>query len=583
MQSQPRPAIEGTAHRREWPLRPLRGFLPIVPAQIPTDLVAGITLAALGIPEVLGYAKIAGTPVVTGLYTILLPIAVFALLGSSRHLVVGADSATAAIFAASTVGLATPGSPRYVALAGLAALLAGGLLLAARLIRLGFLANFLSRTALIGFLTGVGIQVAAGQLGELLGVHTAGSRSVAKVLDALRGVQHASVATLAVSLAVIIVIVGMRLASPRVPGALFAMVGAIVVSRLADLRSRGVAVLGPVPTGLPRLGLPAVGWHDASSLIAAASSMFVVILAQSAATSRAYAARYDETLDQNEDLVGLALANAAAAVSGTFVVNGSPTKTQMVASAGGRSQLSQLTAALVVLVVLLFLTGPLRYLPIAALAAVVFLIGLELVDMRGMRAILAVRRDEFAIAVLTAAAVIFLGVEQGIILAIVLSIVDHLRYTYDPRSIVLIREEGRHHWRAVAATPGQRTLEGLIIYRFGASLYFANAHQLLRDVAAFERDGRPLAWFCLDAAAIGDIDFSAAQVVRRAHQQLTGRGVRVVVAELSPAVRAELDRYGITNLVGTEAYFDSIGGVIDAYQAQVADGGAAASPRVATT
>ncbi len=259
MQTHPHPVPASPAPRRRWPLRPLAGILPLVPAQVPANLLAGVTLAALGIPEVLGYAKIAGMPVVTGLYTILLPIAVFALVGSSRHLVVGADSATAAIFAAGTVGLATVGSPRYIALAGLAALLAGGFLLAARLIRLGFLANFLSRTALVGFLTGVGIQVAAGQLGALLGVRGAGHRTITTVVDAVRGAPHANLPTLAVSLAVIAVILGMRLVTRRIPGALLAVVGAIVVSKVVDLRAHGVSVLGPVPTGLPRRGSRALG------------------------------------------------------------------------------------------------------------------------------------------------------------------------------------------------------------------------------------------------------------------------------------------------------------------------------------
>jgi len=205
------PASARSAPRHRWPLRPLEGILPIVPAQIPATLLAGVTLAALGIPEVLGYATIAGMPVVTGLYTILLPIVVFALVGSSRHLVVGADSATAAIFAAGAVGLATVGSPRYVALAGLAALLAGSFLLAARLIRLGFLADFLSRTALVGFLTGVGIQVAAGQLTDLLGVRRRGHGTIATVVDVVRGVPHTSLPTLAVALTVILVILGVPL------------------------------------------------------------------------------------------------------------------------------------------------------------------------------------------------------------------------------------------------------------------------------------------------------------------------------------------------------------------------------------
>ncbi|HEX3192244.1 MAG TPA: SulP family inorganic anion transporter, partial [Streptosporangiaceae bacterium] len=366
----------------------LQGMLPIERSRVPAEVLAGLTLAALGIPAVLGYAKIAGMPLVTGLYTMLLPMAAYAVLGSSRHLVVAADSATAAILAAALTGLAVTGSERYVRLAGLAALLTAGMLLVARLARLSFLANFLSRTVLVGFLTGVGIQVAAGQLPDMLGVTAAGGQTLAKLTDTVRVLPHVHWTDVAVSIAVIAVVVVVRRINRRIPGLLIAVIVAIAVSWAADLASHGAAVVGPVPRGLPRLGLPALGWHDATALLGAAVAMFVVILAQSAATSRAYTAKYEEPFSEATDLAGLAAANAAAAFSGTFVVNGSPTKTQITDSAGGRSQLSQLTAFAVVLIVLVLLTGPLAYLPDAALAAVVFMIAIELIDLLGMRGIL---------------------------------------------------------------------------------------------------------------------------------------------------------------------------------------------------
>ena len=263
----------------------MQGLLPINRSRVPADVLAGMTLAALGIPEVLGYAKIAGMPVVTGLYTLLLPMAVFAVLGSSRHLVVGADSATAAILAAALTGLAVAGSERYVRLAGLAALLAGALLLLARLARLGFLANFLSRTVLVGFLTGVGIQVAAGQLPDMLGVTATGKDTLTRLWDIVNALPHVRRADLAVSIGVIVIVLAARRVARRIPGPLIAVVTAISVSRAVDLASYGVAILGAVPRGLPHPGLPALGWHEAATLGGAAASMFVVILAQSAATS----------------------------------------------------------------------------------------------------------------------------------------------------------------------------------------------------------------------------------------------------------------------------------------------------------
>jgi len=316
----------------------LQGVLPLQAAQIPTEIIAGMTLAALAIPEVMGYTKISGTPVITGLYTILIPMALFAIFGSSKHLVVGADSATAAILAADMVGIAATGSDQYVALAAILALMAAGFLILARLIGLGFMADFLSRTVLIGFLTGVGIQVALGQASGILGLKGGGHGStLGKIWSVFQQIEQVNFAALIIALSVLVIIVGLKKISKKIPGALIAVIGAIVISRALDLKAH-MHVLGAVPSGLPHIGLPDVkwSWELIGKLVPTAFAMFVVILAQSAATSRAYAARYNERFSENSDLVGLALANIGAGLSGTFVVNGSPTKTQMVDSAGGR-------------------------------------------------------------------------------------------------------------------------------------------------------------------------------------------------------------------------------------------------------
>jgi sulfate permease, SulP family len=560
------PARRWRGSPRAWPV--LQGILPIERSRVPAEMLAGLTLAALGIPAVLGYAKIAGMPLVTGLYTMLLPMAVYAILGSSRHLVVAADSATAVILAAALTGLAAMGSERYVRLAGLAALLTGGMLLAVRLARLSFLANFLSRTVLVGFLTGVGIQVAVSQLPDMLGVTAAGGETLPKLVDTVRALPHVHWADVAVSVAVIVVVVVARWINRRIPGLLIAVIIAIIVSWAAGLARHGVAVVGPVPRGLPSLGPPALGWHDAKALLAAALSMTVVILAQSAATSRAYAGKYEEPFSEATDLVGLGAANAAAAFSGTFVVNGSPTKTQIVDSAGGRSQLSQLTAFTVVLIVLVLLTGPLAYLPDAALAAVVLLIAIELVDVEGMRGILALRKHEFAVALLTTAAVVVLGVEYGIVLAIIASMIDHLRHSYSPLNCVLVKSPGGH-WQPVPPEPGTRTEEGLVVYRFGTSLYYANASKLVEDVVALVGNGGPLRWLVIDCAAIGDVDYTAsavlAKVVEHAHQH----HVHLALTSVLGPVRQQLDRYGISEALGQDAYFDTPGQALEAFHSAV--------------
>jgi MFS superfamily sulfate permease-like transporter len=541
----------------------LEGVLPIDPARVPIDIVAGVTLAALAIPEVMGYTKISGTPVVTGLYTILLPIAAFALLGSSRHLVVGADSATAAILAATLVGLAAPESPEYVALASMAALITAGWLILARIIGLAFLADFLARSVLVGFLTGVGIQVAAGQIAGMLGVPGGGSGTIDKALTALSQLPQAQLPTLSVSVAVLVVIVGLRRIARRIPGALIAVVGSIIASYVFNLQALGVTLLGPVPGGLPKLGVPyadlAANLAAVPPLVGTTLAMFVVILAQSAATSRAYAARYEEKHDENTDLIGLAVANVAAGLSGTFVVNGSPTKTQMVDSAGGRSQLSQLACAVVVLIVLLFLTGPLAYMPNAVLATIVFLIGVELVDVPGMREVLFARPREFWVAAFTAAVVVVVGVEQAIIVAIALSLISHTRRGYDPHNSVVVRtQEG--YWQSVPVAQRGQASPGLTIYRFTHSLYYANAQRFQDEALELTRpDGVQTRWFCVDGAAIDDVDFTAGAMLRSVARTLGERNVRLVFAEMSEHVRGELDRSGVTELVGQDAYFETLG------------------------
>jgi len=380
-------------------------------------------------------------------------------------------------------------------------------------------------------------------------------------------------ADVAVSIAVIVIVVAARRINRRfnrrIPGLLIAAIIAIIASWAWDLAGHGVAVVGPVPRGLPSLGLPALGRHDAAALLGAAISMFVVILAQSAATSRAYAVKYEESLSEATDLVGLGAANAAAAFSGTFVVNGSPTKTQIVDNAGGRSQLSQLTASAVVLIVLVLLTGPLAYLPEAALAAMVFLIAVELVDAKGMRRILALRRYEFAVALLTTVAVVVLGVEYGIVLAIIASVVDHLRHSYTPLNSVLVKSpEG--HWQPVPAKPGTRTEDGLVVYRFGTSLYYANASRLLDDIEALVARGGPLHWLVIDCAAIGDVDYTASAVLLKVVEHAHQHDVHLALSSVLDPVRQQLDRYGITKALGQDAYFDTPGQALEAFHSDEA-------------
>ena len=543
----------------------LQGVLPIEAARIPAEIVAGITLAAIAIPEVMGYTKIAGTPVVTGLYTILIPMALYAVFGSSRHLVVGADSATAAILAAGLVGMASTGSDEYVALAAVLAFLCALFVLLARVIGLGFMANFLSRTVLVGFLTGVGIQVALGQVAGMLGLAGGGHGTLGKVWADIRQIEEVNLHSLAIAISVLAVMLGAKRVSKRIPGALIAVVGAIAASWALDL-GRHVHVLGPVPGGLPHIGLPEVDWslELIEKLAPTAFAMFVVILAQSAATSRAYAARYNERFSENTDLVGLGMANIGACLSGTFTVNGSPTKTQMVDSAGGRTQLSLLVTCLVVLLVLLFLTAPLAYMPDAVLAAVVFIVGIELIDLEGMRRIYAQRRSEFWVALFTTAMVVLVGVEQGILLAIVLSLLEHTRRGYRPKNAVLV-QDASGSWKTRPVASRAQAAPGLVVYRFTHSMYYANAQQLSEEMLALAgRGDPPVRWLCIDASAVDDLDYSAAETLRATFGTLRDAGVRLVVCQVLDDLNRE-SRYGLRGLIGEDAFYGTLQDVMDAY------------------
>src|SRR6201987_1134529 len=361
------------------------GLRPFNLRAAPRDVVAGVTLASMNIPQVLGYARIAGMPVVTGLYPVLLPILAFPVFGSSRHLVVPADSATAVIFSGSLSSMATPASAKYVALVGVVAMLTAGILYLAWIFKLGFLADFLAHTVLVGFLTGVGFQVGIAMLGDMLGVPVQSRQTLIQGWEVLQGLSQSNVAVVALSALVAAgILLGNRV-FPRLPYSLFAVVATIAASAAFHFAESGIPVIGPVPGGLPSLGLPDVTWSEALAVMPVAASCFAMIIAQSAATSNAFALRYRESVDEDADILGLSVANAAAAMSGAFVVNGSPTQTAMADRAGARSQIAQLAFSGVVLVVLLFLTGPLQYLPRCVLANILFTIAVGMIDLKGLR------------------------------------------------------------------------------------------------------------------------------------------------------------------------------------------------------
>ena len=534
------------------------GLRPLSRSGAVRDAIAGLSLASMNIPQILGYTRIAGTPAVTGLYTALLPLLMFAIFGSSRHLVVAADSATAAIFSSGLSGMAPQATVKYMALVGMVALLTAGLLLLARLFKLGFLADFLSRTVLVGFLTGVGFQIGIAMLGEMSGIPVTAHKTSEQLQQLIEGLLQVNLPTLGLSLLVVSCILGCRHFLPRFPVPLMVVVAGIAASYSYDFAAHGIAVIGPVPGGLPSFTFPAVSWDEALDVIPIALSCFVIIIAQSAATARVFAVRHHERVDEDADILGLSAANAAAALSGAFVVNGSPTQTAMAELAGARSQVSQLVFAGIVLLVLLFFTGPLQYLPHSVLAGIVFTIAIGLVDLKSLRGIRAESPGEFNLAIITAVVVALVGLQQGILLALALSLLRHVRHSYHPHTMVLVPDKAGR-WLPRAVTPGLDTEPGLVVYRFGADLFYANDNRFTDEVRALiEHAPTPIRWFVVDAGAMTDLDYSAARSLRDLCDDLKRYGVILVFGRVNAYLRADMDRHGITAAIGEEFIFPTL-------------------------
>jgi high affinity sulfate transporter 1 len=548
--------------------RSLRGYRR---SWLAVDVVAGATLAAVAIPETMGYTSIAQTPVITGLYTVIFPTVVFALIGSSRLLVVGADSATAAILAAGLAGLGiaglSPNSAEWVAWTSLVALVCGGMLIIANVLKLGFIGDFLSASVLIGFLTGVGIQVATGQLPDMLGVPKPKGNWFQQQWGTIKEIPQASLTTVAFAVGTVLIIVGCKRFARKVPGAIVAVVLSIILATVFDAATHGVAVVGSVQGGFPPIGLPeGIAWSDVPKVLGIAVSCFVLIVAQSAATSRSFALKHGQRVDVNRDILGLSGANLAAGLSGTFVVNGSPTKTEILDEQKGRTQLANLTMSGVVLLVVLFATGVLTNMPKAVLGGIVFLIGLGLIDVAGLNRIRGRRFSEFVIACLTGFVVFAVGVEQGIILAVILSILEIIRRAYGPADFVLgVDEQGGRTFEA--AEPGAQTAPGLVVFRYDAELFYANASRFTDDVeAVVQAAPDKVRWLLLDCSSIADVDYSAGIAVSGLIKYVQARGAHFGIVRADAHLLATLRTYGVLDQFNPVHVFDTLEEALAAYR-----------------
>lgn len=542
------------------------------------DVIAGVALAAVAIPEVMGYTSIAQTPIVTGLYTIIFPALFFALFGASKLLVVGADSATAAILSAGLTGLGiaglTPESPEWLAYCSLTALVCGGLLLIARVLRLGFIGDFLSASVLIGFLTGVGIQVLTGQIPGMLGIPKGTGNWFQQQWAWITNIGNLSWPTFAFALGTLIIIIGFKKFIPKVPGAIVAVILSIIISSAWDAKSHGVAVVGDVTGGFPPIGLPSgvMTWSALSAVFTTAVSCFILIIAQSAATSRSFAMKHGERVDVNRDIVGLSAASFAAGLSGTFVVNGSPTKTQILNENRGRTQVANMTMSLVALIIVMFATGVLTNMPKSVLAAIVFLIGVDLIDIKGLREVGKRYRIELAIALITAVIVFAVGVEQGIIWAIVLSLLDVVRRQYKPSDFVVgVNKEGQPEY--TAAEPGTQSAPGLVVFKYDADLFYANANRFVDDVEALiEHAPDPVRWLILDVGSVDSIDYSASIAFSGLLDYLEAKNITFALARADQALMESLRDSGAFTRIPENRIYGNLIDAVNDFEAEVASG-----------
>jgi high affinity sulfate transporter 1 len=509
----------------------LAKLLAYDPKDLPSDFVAGISVAAVALPVGVAYAQLAGFPPVVGLYASILPLVAYAAFGTSRQLIVGPDAATCALVAAAIAPLAAGDAARYQSLSVVLAALAGGLCILGSFLRLGALADLLSKPILVGFMNGIALSIGLGQIGKLLGVSIEAGRIVPRLLEVAAKLGQTHGPTLAVGLGSFVVLQLSKRWLPRVPAALVTMTAAGAAVALVDLDARGVGTVGPVPAGLPALVMPSVPLDTLESLLGAAAGLALVSFTSMTLTARSFAARNRYDIDTDREFAALGVANLAAALSQGFAISGADSRTAMGDAAGGRTQVTGLVAAAAIAGVLLFLTGPLSYVPIAALGAVLIAAAVSLVDLDTLRFLWRIDRRELAISVLATLGVVAVGPIKGILAAVILALLRFLHLVARPTGEVLGEVAGHPGFHALARHPNARTTPGLLLFRFNGPIVFFNAAHFKRSaLAAADAADSDLRWLVLDLLPVTIMDATGLETVRELFETLRARGVQPATA-----------------------------------------------------
>ncbi|MFG1479299.1 SulP family inorganic anion transporter [Xanthobacter sp. V4C-4] len=501
------------------------------PADLLADMRAGLAVAAVAVPVGIAYAQLAGFRPEAGLYASLFPLLAYAVFGSSRQLILGPDAATCAVIAATVAPLAMGDAGLYGALAATLTILTGLLCLVASVLRLGVLADFLSKPILVGFMNGIAVTIILGQIGKILGVSTTSEGAIPLVIELAAKLPQAHGPTVMLGLGAFGVFVLCTRLLPALPAAVAALGGAGLAVFALGLEAQGVKTLGVVPSGLPGLQVPELRPETLPQLLPAAAGLALVSFTSMMLASRAFASKHGYEVDPDRDLAALGLANMLGALTRGFAVSGADSRTAVGDAAGGRTHATGLFAALAVAAVLVFLMAPLRYVPVAALGAVLVMAGLSLVDLASLRVIFQLDRAEAAISLLATAGVIALGATEGILMAVVLALLRFLRLTARPRVEILGRVEGMPGFHAIVRHAGAVAPPGVVIFRFNGPLVFFNADHFRRSLlsAAGDLDGRAEG-VVLDLLPITEVDVTGLFALREVTESLTGRGIRVVAA-----------------------------------------------------
>jgi high affinity sulfate transporter 1 len=550
----------------------LRTLLTYQPAWLTRDLVAGLVLTALLVPAGMGYAEASGLPPIHGLYATIVPLAAYALFGPSRILVLGPDSSLAPLIAATIIPLAAGDPDQAVALAGMLALMAGVLCVAAGLLRFGFITDVLSKPVRYGYMNGIALTVLVGQLPKLFGFSVDADSLIQEVRGFVKGVVAGETNRVALLLGIasLVVILGCKRWLPKIPGVLVAVVGATVAVAVLNLGARyDLSVVGPLPKGLPSLALPEWSAGNMATLAAGAVGIALVSFADTSVLSRTFAIRGGYRVDANQEMIALGAANAATGFFQGFPISSSSSRTPVAEQAGAKTQLTGLVGATAIALMLVFVPNIVQDLPSAALAAVVISASLSLVEVAGVRKLWRMRKTEFALSIVCFLGVAFLGVIEGIFIAVGLALLNFIWRAWRPYDAVLGKVDGLKGYHDVTRYPAARRVPGLVLFRWDAPLFFANAEVFGQDVReAVTASPTPARRVVVAAEPVTDVDTSAADVLQSLHDDLDAAGVELHFAEVKDPVKDRLRRYGLLERLGPERFYPTVGTAVDAYVAE---------------